>query len=434
MRRLIIFFFLVCCLTIYFSHAQNLNFAKSVIDTLCSDSFAGRGYADKGIHKAADFIEKHFSKAGLTKFGESYRQNFTISTNVITFAKAGNRGFQPGENFVVNINSGNFRGTRKVQVFEFPTAKIPNPTKNNQKYKDKFVLFLPSMMEDKNQADYIRNFIYKDKSDAAGYIIGTLKQPVWDAQYFGLISGKPIITIKGNEDDFLKLRKLKVRIEAEPFPKFPVVNLAGYFPGKSNPDSLIVFCAHYDHLGKMGNIIYPGANDNASGVAMMLDLMHYFSGENNRLPYSVAFIAFASEEAGILGAEYFSEHPLFDLKKIRFLINLDLVGTGKSGIQVVNGSIFEHEFGILIQINSEKEYLPEIRTRGEACNSDHCPFYKKGVPCFFIFSLDPDYPWYHVPEDNTENLPLTAYENLFRLLVDFSKEITSENPAPVIKD
>lgn len=405
--------------------AQNISYAKAVIDTLTSDSFAGRGYVDNGIHKAADFIERHYMKNSLKEFGSSYRQEFSITTNIITSAEIGKGRFLPGEDYTISILSRNFKGKRNVEIFEFPTAKIQYPFSEKNTYSGKFVIFLPSMMDNSEQRDYIHEIIYTDRLHAAGYIIGTLKQPGWDARYFRPNSGKPIITMKGSDDFFLKLKKLSIYIESEEQTDYSVANIAGYFPGKSHPDSLIVFCAHYDHLGKMGQIVYPGANDNASGVAMMLDLMNFFASEENRLSFSVAFLAFASEEAGILGAQYFAEHPLFKLENVRFLINLDLVGTGKNGIQVINGSVFQNEFSILTNINEQKDYLPEIKVRGEACNSDHCPFYKKGVPCFFIYTLDPDYPWYHVPQDKAEHLPMTAYENLFRLIVDFSKAISS---------
>ena len=132
------------------------------------------------------------------------------------------------------------------------------------------------------------------------------------------------------------------------------------------------------------------------------------------------FIAFSGEEAGILGSKYFADHPTFPLKNIRFLINLDMVGTGSEGITAVNATVFKKEFAALQNINSEKGYLTKIKSRGEACNSDHCPLYQKGVPCFFIYTMGEEYTEYHNIYDLGTKIPLTEYSDLFRLLVDFN--------------
>jgi len=160
-------------------------------------------------------------------------------------------------------------------------------------------------------------------------------------------------------------------------------NVVGFIPGTKYPDSFVVFSAHYDHLGAMGPDVYiPGANDNASGVAMLLNLAHFLSQEDMRLPYSVAFIAFGGEELGLLGSKYFTEHPLFPLDKIRFLINMDMVGTGSEGITVVNGRVYKKAYQHLVDINNQRHYLPDIKSRGKAANSDHYFFSEAGVPAF----------------------------------------------------
>ncbi len=73
--------------------------------------------------------------------------------------------------------------------------------------------------------------------------------------------------------------------------------MIGYVPGAEKPDSFIILCAHYDHLGKMGEAIFYGANDNASGIATMLDLATYFVDHPQR--YSLVFIAFGAERSGL---------------------------------------------------------------------------------------------------------------------------------------
>jgi len=82
-------------------------------------------------------------------------------------------------------------------------------------------------------------------------------------------------------------------------------------------------------------------------------------------------IAFGAEEAGLVGSKHFVEHPLFDLKQIRFLLNTDIMGSGEEGITVVNATLFKPEFEKLIELNEEGNYLPQIKSRGPAANSDH---------------------------------------------------------------
>jgi len=187
-----------------------------------------------------------------------------------------------------------------------------------------------------------------------------------------------------------------------------------------NTDSLILITAHFDHLGKVGNTIFPGASDNASGTAFLLELAKYFS--QHKPKYSLVFIGFAAEEAGLVGSKYFVENSLVDLAKIKFLLNFDIMGAGEEGIQIVNSSVFTKEYELLNQINSNKNYLKQIKKRGEACNSDHCPFYEKGVPSFFTYTLGgPGH--YHDVYDTAESLNLAEFEDLKKLFIEFIDKI-----------
>ena len=174
----------------------------------------------------------------------------------------------------------------------------------------------------------------------------------------------------------------------------------------------------YDHLGRMGNSVYfPGANDNASGIAMLLNLAKEFSSEK-KPKYTLVFICFGSEEIGLVGSKHYTENPLLPLKNIQFLINLDILGTGDDGIQVVNGKVHKKDFDYLVNTNNSKNLLKQVKIRGKACNSDHCFFSEKGVPSFFIYTLG-GIAHYHNIYDKSETLPLTEYEDLFVLLKDF---------------
>jgi Zn-dependent M28 family amino/carboxypeptidase len=112
-----------------------------------------------------------------------------------------------------------------------------------------------------------------------------------------------------------------------------------------------------------------------------------------------------------------------DLKKIKFLINLDLLGTGDDGIMVVNGAIHEKEFEVLNTINAEKKLVKDIRKRGKAKNSDHYWFTEAGVPAFFIYTLGGKTTYYHDVMDKAETLPLTDYMDVMTLIELFVEKL-----------
>jgi len=95
-----------------------------------------------------------------------------------------------------------------------------------------------------------------------------------------------------------------------------------------------------------------------------------------------------------------------------------MVGTGGEGITVVNGRVLPHAYDKLVQLNEKGHYLPGIKARGKAANSDHYFFSEKGVKAFFIYTRGGP-PWYHDVNDRPETLPLTEFNDLFNLLVDF---------------
>ncbi|MEN8203855.1 MAG: M20/M25/M40 family metallo-hydrolase, partial [Bacteroidota bacterium] len=161
---------------------------------------------------------------------------------------------------------------------------------------------------------------------------------------------------------------------------------------------------------------FPGANDNASGIAMILNLAKHFS--ENPPAYSMVFMALGAEEIGLLGAKAFTEDPTFDLDRIKFLVNFDLAGTGDEGIKVVNATVHQREFDLLSVLNTEKDLLPAVSSRGPACNSDHCMFHQKGVPSFYIYTLG-GIQAYHDIYDRYETLPLTEFVDYCTLMISF---------------
>ncbi len=226
--------------------------------------------------------------------------------------------------------------------------------------------------------------------------------------------------IQVDKNKFTEIPKtLKVKIEAKLIKKFKASNICAMVRGKEKPDSFIFITAHYDHLGGMGKDTYfPGANDNASGVALLLSLAKYYAKHPQK--YSIGFILFAGEEIGLLGSKYYTEHPIVPLKNIRFLTNTDLAGTGDEGITVVNATEFPDEFALINKINDENKYLVSIGARGKAANSDHYWFTEKGVPAFFFYTKG-GVSAYHDVYDKAATLPLNEQADLLQLMIKFNE-------------
>lgn len=98
------------------------------------------------------------------------------------------------------------------------------------------------------------------------------------------------------------------------------------------------------------------------------------------------------------------------------MLNLDLNGTGEEGITVVNATEQKAVYDKLVAINAKSGDLPQVKARGPACNSDHCPFVQKGIPAIFVYTMG-GVSYYHDVNDRPETLPLTKFDGLYRTLV-----------------
>ncbi|MEE1322463.1 MAG: M20/M25/M40 family metallo-hydrolase, partial [Bacteroidales bacterium] len=214
-----------------------------------------------------------------------------------------------------------------------------------------------------------------------------------------------------------KIKHLALEIKSEFISSYQSQNVWGIVEGTKYKDSCFVFIAHYDHLGKVGDVHFPGANDNASGVAVLLDLAKYYA--KNPAEHSVVFIFATGEEVGLLGSKFAAENPYIDLEKVKFLFNLDMCGTGATGVAVING-LKEPEAGKLLQeINNENQWFIKVFLGEESCNSDHCHFVQKGVPAHFLFTYGCEYNEYHTIYDNGKDLPFTKHIDFCNLLKEF---------------
>lgn len=207
-------------------------------------------------------------------------------------------------------------------------------------------------------------------------------------------------------------------------------NIIGYLPASQATDSCIILSAHYDHLGEKYGYLFPGANDNASGVAVMMETARYLTEmatKGRQMKYNIVFIAFSAEEYGMLGSDYFTRHSPVDLSKVKYMVNLDMVGGIGSELKDHPDQLFMlrsnnvdpnliHTFhdladrtdGIDFNDSGKDKYLKY---------SDQAKFEELGVPSVFFFSGEDSY--YHKPTDTKEHLNFEKMEGLTQVLVQW---------------
>ncbi|MCK4607201.1 MAG: M28 family peptidase [candidate division Zixibacteria bacterium] len=186
-------------------------------------------------------------------------------------------------------------------------------------------------------------------------------------------------------------------------------NVVGYLPGET--DTTAIIGAHYDHLGwgtetsryhGKEKMIHNGADDNASGTATMLELARFFSGRSAPRRYSLLFIAFSGEEAGILGSSYYARNMTIDSGKVRMMVNLDMIGRlrEQEGLMVFgtgSATQFKDYFDSL-----EYDKFKITHKESGFGGSDHMAFYSRGIPVLFFFTgAHADY---HKPTDDIEKI------------------------------
>ena len=409
------------------SFSQDINYARFIIDTLASPSMEGRGYVNDGVRKAAAFIRNEFLKDGLLSFGNDYYQSFDLAINTLP-GKAdisiGKKPLIPGTDYLVASTSPTLKGEFPIVILNKRILKSKSRYKRFSccDYSQKVIFVDKKGITDKKQTGLTDSLRKYNFLKAAALVFVNDNKLTWSISSASKQLPYAIIDIK-REALPEKPASIALDIEAYFEKAYTTQNVIGYVRGSIQPDSFLVFTAHYDHLGRMGNRTYfPGANDNASGTAMLLDLAKHYSQPDHQPKCSMIFIAFTGEERGLLGSKYMAYHSFFPLASVRFLMNLDMVGTGSEGVTMVNATEFPKAFDLMTKINAGNEYVLTVKKRGESCNSDHCPFYEKKVPAVFIYSLGKEYTEYHNIYDRADLIPLSEYSDIFRLVRDFMDE------------
>ena len=219
-------------------YSQDIGFARKMVDTLSSPTFWGRGYTNNGMKKAGLFLAEQFRNLGLEPLARNYQQSFTYPVN--TFPGKMELSINgsvmiPGKDFIVSPESKGAKAVGRLEQAD-STQYINREHKVLIKIADKLT--------------------WSVAPQEAGYTMI-------------LVDKK---TMPAGASEF------KINIENEFEKSFNAFNVAGMVKGTKNPDSVIMITAHFDHLGGMGKGTYfPGANDNASGLALLLNLARYYA-------------------------------------------------------------------------------------------------------------------------------------------------------------
>ncbi|MCT4664842.1 MAG: M28 family metallopeptidase [Flavobacteriales bacterium] len=408
------YFLLLFCFQILQLNAQNIKQAKEDLKVLCSKEMNGRGYSFDGVQKAEFFLSSRIKNMGLTVQKHAFELDANVFESKVKLSIDG-KCQVAGKDFIVNASSPSLKGKYYLKKIEIQQGKSEVVRQIQKLKSSEIAIFdqeeINSSPHKNDIQEILRALPWVQDIKPAGVILYNQSKLTFSSSTKQAL--RPLFYTTKN---ISKNKKAKINLHAKLLKDYPTNNILVEIPGK-NTDSTYLITAHYDHIGNLGKKVYfPGANDNASGVVFLLNLMEHFS--KNKPKYSLKFILFSGEEIGLLGSHALVEDQIIDLNSVKFLLNFDIFGTGDEGVQIVNSSLYKKEYQLFKEINKEKQLIPAIKERGYACNSDHCAFEKEGVKTFFFYTLG-GIRAYHDIYDKSETLPLTEFEDLHKLVVSF---------------
>ena len=463
----------------------------SDIKALTEDRMEGRGDGTKGLVRAEHFLESRYKGLGLAPAGtQGFLQPFTVTTGAKLKGK-NHLMAQSGESktelklerdyvpFSFS-ESGSATGPLIFAGYGVTADEFGYDDYAGVDVKDKIVLILryePSSFAAKSgnqglthHSQLITKAINARNHGAKGLILvnGKLGDGEEDLlTRFGSVSGPENVGIlfaqvKNNiaQDWFQaagkSLKEIQDQINSSGKPSsfaFPdrlqamlsiqietthatVNNVLAYLPGKT--DEYVILGAHYDHLGR-GNSdslapsqigqIHPGADDNASGTAGLLELARLLAPMKGQLQRGILFSSFAGEELGLLGSAAWVKNPTKPLGKAVAILNMDMIGRIKEEKVYIGGVGTGSTFQKVLDQARDESHLKFDYSQGGYASSDHTSFVAQKIPVLFFFSgLHADY---HKPSDTWEKINPEAAARLLNVVADATVVLASapERPA-----
>ncbi|MFW5644269.1 MAG: M28 family peptidase [Bacteroidota bacterium] len=453
---------------------------SSHIRYLASDSLEGRYPGTLGDSLSLNYIRNEFKKSGLRGFRQDYLQPFTFLSgispsdeNTLIFDDFH---FVQGKDFYPMSFSS--EGSLEANLvfcgygFNFKTEKISHNDYDTVEAEGKWALILRGSPED--HEDYLERSSDRDKAllaqemGARGVLLvsgpeflpldeldtSIEREPEIDIpviQVTRLLANKLLkhsgYTIENLEKESKKTLPAKIsspnKLKADLKLKkvyTPTANVVAYLMGNGKDNKWIVVGAHHDHLGMGGPVnssrtpdtfaVHNGADDNASGVAAMLELAEFFSFNKDKVGVNIIFVSFGAEEKGLVGSRYFVENPPVELDEISLMINMDMLGrmNKDSTLQVGGVGTFHGSKDILDQINKDYKLRLSFSEAGYG-PSDHASFYAENIPVlFFSTGAHSDY---HTPFDDPDSLNYEGLVTGTRFIAEAVSQI-SKSESPVI--
>jgi hypothetical protein len=462
------------------------------IKILAAPDMEGRGAGTKGIERAEHYIEQQFKALGLEPAGNrSFAQPFTVTTgaklkgknDLIVRIGSVEKKLKLGEDYVpLSFSSvGSVSGPVVFAGYGATADEFGYDDYAHLDVKDKIVVVLryePDKFAEKSghqgltQHSHLITKAINARNHGARAVIlvngkmapneedlllkfGSLAGPrdvgipmvqAKNAVVEGWCkeAGKSLADAQKEIDGDLKPRSfalpdsLRVAMDVDIETLHATVNnVLAYLPGKTS--EYIIIGAHYDHLGH-GNAsslapseigkIHPGADDNGSGTAGVLELARIFAfaQRGERMQRGILFMTFAGEELGLLGSADWVKDPTRPLGEAVAMINMDMIGRIRDGKVYVGGVGTGTTFKPLVEKVAAKYDFKVAYSAGGYSASDHTSFVVKSIPSLFFFSgLHSDY---HKPSDTWEKIDSASAARLLDLIADVATDLASAPERP----
>ncbi|WP_224995295.1 M28 family peptidase [Cesiribacter sp. SM1] len=225
-------------------------------------------------------------------------------------------------------------------------------------------------------------------------------------------------------------------------------NVLGYLEGGDKKDELLVITAHYDHIGRDGEHINNGADDDGSGTSAVMELAEAFvqaKKEGKGPRRSILFMLVTGEEKGLLGSEYYAANPIFPLKNTVVNLNIDMIGridpqhegnpdyvylVGSNRLSTELHDISERTNTTYTNLKLDYTYNDENHPDRIYYRSDHWNFAKNGIPVIFYFNgVHADY---HKPSDTIDKIEFDALQKRAQLVFYTAWELANRDGRPVV--
>jgi hypothetical protein len=216
-----------------------------------------------------------------------------------------------------------------------------------------------------------------------------------------------------------------------------VKNVLAILPGEGPlAEEYVVLGAHYDHLGMGGpgslepnsHAVHNGADDNASGVAVLLEVARELAARPKKPRRSVVFIAFTGEEEGLLGSAYYVQNPVFPLEKTVAMVNMDMVGRLRDDKLIVLGAATSGRFEGLLEGLNARHHFQLTRTSDGLGPSDQASFYARKIPVMHFFTGT--HADYHRPTDDFDKLNIAGMRRVAAMVADTVETLAQEQARP----